>query len=79
MAWASLRFFCEHIYKKRTIIERLNSLIDNVFMFACHCITRIKKIKILAGRAFIVMLSVAPGRVRENKEELMRSLVRSTA
>ena len=67
------------IYNKRTAIERVNSRIDNVFMFEQHYIRGIKKMEIRITLAFIVMLSMALGRVRQNRVELMRSLVGSTA
>lgn len=69
----------QRIYDKRTAIERVNSRIDNVFMFEQHYIRGIKKMETRITLAFIVMLSMALGRVRQNKQELMRSLVRSTA
>ncbi|NLJ10577.1 MAG: transposase [Treponema sp.] len=69
----------ERIYNKRTAIERVNSRIDNVFMFEQHYIRGNKKMEIRITLAFIVMLSMALGRVRQNSVELMRSLVRSTA
>jgi len=69
----------ERIYDKRTAIERVNSRIDNVFMFEQHYIRGIKKMETRITLAFIVMLSMALGRVRQNRAELMRSLVRSTA
>jgi len=48
-------------------------------MFEQHYIRGIKKMETRITLAFIVMLSMALGRVRQNKAELMRSLVQSTA
>ena len=48
-------------------------------MFEQHYIRGNKKMEIRITLAFIVMLSMALGRVRQNSVELMRSLVRSTA
>lgn len=64
------------IYNKRTSIERINSRLDVSFGFGNHTIRGIKKMKIRIGIAFIVMLSMSLGRVRQNNLKLIRSLVK---
>jgi len=65
------------VYKKRTAAERVNSRLDVSFGFENHFIRGLKKMKFRCGLAFIVMLSMAVGRVKENQEEKLRSLVRA--
>ncbi|MDD2630758.1 MAG: transposase [Methanomicrobiales archaeon] len=64
-------------YKKRTAVERVNSRIDGFFNFENHNIRGLQKMNIRCGLAFCVMLSMAVGRVRQERPDLMRSLVAS--
>ena len=67
------------LYDKRTSIERVNSRIDVSFGFERHYIRGLKKMELRCGLALIVMLAIAIGRLRQQKPELMRSLVRAAA
>ncbi len=63
-------------YKKRTSIERINSRLDNDFCFEQHYIRGRAKMEVRMGLAMIVMLSLAVGRIKQKKPELIRSLVK---
>ena len=65
----------ERAYKHRTAAERVNSRLDVSFGFEQHFIRGQKKMALRCGLALIVMLAVAVGRIKENQEEHMRSLV----
>lgn len=67
----------EALYKKRTSVERVNSRIDVSFGFERHYIRGLKKMELRCGLALTVMLSIAVGRLRQERPELMRSLVRT--
>jgi len=69
----------ERKYKKRTAVERVNSRIDVSFGFEKHFIRGQKKMEIRVGLALCVMLAMAVGRIKEQRQELMRSLVRTPA
>ncbi len=64
-------------YKRRSAVERVNSRIDVSFGFEKHFIRGKKKMKLRCGLAFIVMLTMALGRARENKLDKIRSLVKA--
>ena len=64
-------------YKKRTAVERVNSRIDNVYCFEKHFIRGLKKMKLKVGLSLCVMLALALGRIKENRQELMRSMLKS--
>jgi hypothetical protein len=68
----------EREYKKRTAVERVNSRLDVSFGFEKHFIRGLKKIEIRVGLALCVMLAMAVGRIKEGRQELMRSLVKSS-
>jgi len=65
------------LYNKRSSIERVNSRLDVSFGFEKHYIRGLKKMKLRCGLALCVMLSMALGRARQNKNELIRSLVKA--
>jgi len=67
----------EREYKKRTAVERVNSRLDVSFGFEKHFIRGQKKMELRVGLAFCVMLAMAVGRIKEQRQDLMRSLVRS--
>ena len=67
----------ERRYKGRTAVERVNSRLDVSFGFERHFIRGQKKMEIRVGLALCVMLAMAVGRIKEQQQELMRSLVRS--
>ena len=66
-------------YKHRTAVERVNSRIDLSFGFERHFIRGIKKMRLRAGLALVVMLAMAVGRIRANQPQHMRSLVKPAA
>jgi hypothetical protein len=66
-------------YKNRTAVERVNSRLDVSFGFENHFIRGIQKMEIRVGLALCVMLAMAVGRIKEQRQDLMRSLVRSPA
>jgi hypothetical protein len=69
----------ERKYDQRTAVERVNSRLDVSFGFERHFIRGQKKMEIRVGLALCVMLAMAVGRIKEQRQELMRSLVRSPA
>jgi hypothetical protein len=69
----------EREYKKRTAVERVNSRLDVSFGFERHFIRGRKKMEVRVGLALCVMLAMAVGRIKEQHQELMRSLVKSPA
>lgn len=69
----------ERGYKSRTAVERVNSRLDVSFGFEKHFIRGLQKMEIRVGLALCVMLSMAVGRIKEQRRDLMRSLVRSPA
>jgi hypothetical protein len=64
-------------YKTRTAVERVNSRLDVSFGFEKHFIRGQKKMEVRVGLALCVMLAMAVGRIKEEHQELMRSLVKS--
>lgn len=64
-------------YKKRGAVERVNSRLDVSYGFENHFIRGKSKMKLRCGLAFIVMLGMALGRVREKRLDRLRSLVRA--
>ena len=67
----------ETLYDKRTSVERVNSRIDVSFGFERHYIRGLGKMRLRCGLALSVMLAIAVGRLRQNRLELMRSLVKA--
>jgi transposase len=67
----------QRLYNMRTSIERINSRLDLSFGFEKHFVRGLKKMNLKTGITFCVMLTIAVGRLRQNKEHLMRSLVRA--
>jgi hypothetical protein len=69
----------EREYKKRTAVERVNSRLDVSFGFERHFIRGLKKMEMRVSLALCVMLAMAVGRIKEQRQDLIRSLVRSPA
>jgi hypothetical protein len=69
----------ERVYKRRTAVERVNSRLDVSFGFERHFIRGQKQMEFRVGLALCVMLAMAVGRIKEGRQELIRSLVRSPA
>jgi hypothetical protein len=65
----------EREYARRTAVERVYSRLDVSFGFELHTIRGMAKMKMRYGLVLCVMLAMALGRIRENREEKMRSLV----
>ena len=66
-----------NLYKKRSAVERVNSRLDVSFGFERHFIRGLKKMRLRCSLAFLVMLSMALGRVKEKQKEKMCSLVQA--
>lgn len=62
-------------YNKRPAVERVNSRLDVSFGFEVHTIRGQRKMKLRCSLALCVMLAMALGRIKENQEEKLRSLV----
>lgn len=69
----------EREYKKRTAVERVHSRLDVSFGFEKHFIRGLQKMEIRVGLVLCEMLGMAVGRIKEQRQDLMRSLVRSPA
>jgi hypothetical protein len=67
----------EREYDRRTAVERVNSRLDVSFGFEQHTIRGKKKMTMRCSLALIVMLTMAIGRIRQKKNNLICSLVRS--
>ena len=67
------------IYKKRSSVERVYSRLDTSFGFENHTIRGKKKMKLRIGMAYMAMLAMAMGRIKDNQAENMRSLVKAVA
>lgn len=65
------------IYNKRSSVERVNSRIETSFGFESHYIRGIAKMKVRCCLSLCVMLAIALGRIRQNQEAWMRSLVKA--
>lgn len=65
----------ERLYAARTAAERVNSRLDVSFGFERHFIRGLSKMRLRCSLALVVMLTMALGRVREKRRELMGSLV----
>jgi hypothetical protein len=72
---SSYRF--EDCYKKRTAVERVNSRLDVSFGFEQHFIRGRKKMHFRCSIALCIMLTMAVGRVKEKRPDLLRSLVKT--
>lgn len=64
-------------YKKRTAAERVNSRLDVSFGFEEHFVRGLKKMKLKCSLSLCIMLAMAVGRVKQKREDLMRSLVKT--
>jgi Transposase DDE domain len=67
----------QELYNKRTSVERVNSKLDVSFGFEHHFIRGLQKMKLKCSIALCVMLAMALGRAKQNKFELMRSLLKT--
>jgi hypothetical protein len=65
-------------YAHRTAVERVPSRLDVSFGCALHTIRGLAKMQARCSLALWGMLGRAPGRIRQQHPELLRSLVCST-
>ena len=65
------------LYNKRSSIERVNSRIDQSFGFERHYIRGLEKMTLRCGLSMVLMLAIALGRLRQQRPDLMRSLVKT--
>lgn len=74
IARSSYKF--DRIYKKRTSVERVFSRLGGTYnLDADHRIRGLKKMELEVSISFIVMVTMAIGRMKENQKEKMNSLV----
>lgn len=66
-------------YKRRSAVERVNARVDGGYRFEKHYIRGHKKMELRFGLAFLVMLAMALGHIKEGEKEKMRSLVKPRA
>jgi hypothetical protein len=69
----------QDLYNRRTAAERVYSRLDVSFGFENHTIRGLKKMKLRVSMAYMAMLAMALGRIKENQAEDMRSLVRAAS
>ena len=67
----------KRIYARRTAVERVYSRLDVSFGFEKHTVRGLAKMRTRVSMAYITMLGMALGRVRQKQPELIRSLVGS--
>lgn len=65
------------IYNKRTSVERVNSRIETSFGYESHYIRGKAKMKLRCSLTMCVMLAMALGHAKENRLNLIRSLVKA--
>ena len=65
----------EREYKKRTAVERVNSRVGKQLGFDVHFVRGMRKMRLKAGLALVVMLSIAVAQVKRNRLEKMRTLI----
>lgn len=64
-------------YAHRSSVERVYSRMDVSLGFELHSLRGQRRVRLQCSMGLITMLGMALGRIRQNKPELMRSLVRS--
>ena len=67
----------ERLYKTRTSVERVNSRLDVSFGFEARTTRGVKRMKTRCVLAMITMLGLAVGRIKNNQEPLIRSLIKA--
>jgi len=65
------------LYNQRTAVERVYSRLDVSFGFEHHTTRGLAKMQIRVGMAYMAMLAMALGRIKANKAEDMRSLIKT--
>jgi len=66
-------------YNRRSAVERVNGRLDEGFRFENHNIRGEQKMELRLGLAFVVMLAMALGHIKNGEKEKMRSLVQARA
>ena len=72
-------FKWKNAYDRRTSVERVNSRLDQVLGFEHHTIRGKAKMEMRVSLALVVMLAMAPGRIRAGQSDKMRSLTEPVA
>jgi hypothetical protein len=67
----------KRLYKSRTAVERVNSRLDISFGFEQRRIRGKARMEMLSALSFAIMNAIAVGRIKGQRPELMRSLVRA--
>lgn len=67
----------DRLYKQRSALERINSRIDTSFGFEHHTIRGLTKMSMMVTISLSLMLAIAVGRAREQRPDLIRSLVQA--
>ena len=67
----------QKIYEKRTAVERVFSRLDTSFGFEHHTIRGFSKMHLKVSIALSVMLAMAIGWTKENRPEMVRSLLKA--
>ena len=65
------------LYDKRSATERIHSRLDESFGFEKHTIRGKVKMELRIGMAYLAMLSMALGRIKDGQSENIRSLVKT--
>ena len=66
----------KRLYKMRTSVERVNSRLDGAYGFEERRTRGLARTKLHVGLALLVMLAMAVGQAKNNREEMVRSLLR---
>lgn len=66
----------ERLYNRRTAIERVNGILDNVLGLEWHTMRGKKRVQLRVALSLCAMLAMAIGRIRTGQSQLLGSLVR---
>lgn len=69
----------KRLYRGRTVVERVNGSLDNVFGLEWHTMRGLAMTELRVGLALSAMLAMAAGRIRNGEPEHLRSMVRPAA
>jgi len=67
----------QRLYNKRTGIERVNSILDNVLGLEWHTMRGKARVQLRVTLSLCAMLAMAIGRIKKGQKELVGSLVRA--
>ena len=68
----------KRLYTRRTAVERVYSRLDGSFGFEKHTIRGLDKMTFRVSIAYTAMLAMALGRIKQNRSEDMRSLLKAS-